>query len=199
MVLDRLTVRQIQELDLDDIDPKELSVVIDSLQAKFSKVLHRTRKRGDHLAHGYASTAGWIAATCGMSPTSVGDRLCVGEQLESLPKIAEALSSGELSYQSASVICHLHERLGEKGDQLDEADWIGHARRLSVNDLRHLSEFAHSCWDPDGFDKNTEEDYGQRYLHLNPMGSMQARCRARSRERRGAEDGDRWPGQATRR
>ncbi len=51
-----------------------------------------------------------------MSVTSAADRLCVSEQLQSLPKIATALSSGEIGYQSTSLLCHLREQLGDKRD-----------------------------------------------------------------------------------
>jgi len=41
---------------------------------------------GAHLVAGNITAASWIARTCDMSITSAADRLCVGEQLESLPK-----------------------------------------------------------------------------------------------------------------
>ncbi|MGH7760010.1 MAG: hypothetical protein ACREOY_01145, partial [Candidatus Dormibacteraceae bacterium] len=73
-----------------------------------------------------------------MSISSAADRLCVGAQLESLPRVAAALSSGEISYQAASALCHLHERLGEQREGFDEEEMLGYAREFSVFELRKL-------------------------------------------------------------
>jgi len=62
----------------------------------------------------------------------------LGEQLRSLPKIAAALSSGEIGYQSASVLCHLRDQLGDKRDLFDEEEMLDYARRFSVFHLRML-------------------------------------------------------------
>src|SRR4029077_8671857 len=103
-------IRGLQSCD-SEIDPKRLRAAIDALEGIFSGVVSRAKARGEHLIGGNITAASWIARTCGMSVPSAHDRLCVGEQLEALPLVAEALSSGEISYQSASVICHLREKL----------------------------------------------------------------------------------------
>lgn len=155
-----------------EVDPRELRQVIDALEKKFSELVYRLHQRGDHLSNGFGTATGWIARTCSMTPASVGDRLCVGEQLGSMPQVAGALDSGEISYQATSVICHLRERLGQKSEFLDEEQWIGHAKALSIKELRYAALFARHVWDPEGFEKDTEEDYEQRYLHLSEMGRM---------------------------
>ena len=101
---------------------------MDALELEFSAMVRRVQQRGDHLVDGANTAVSWISRTCGMSVTSAADRLCVGTQLESLPKIAAALSSGEISYQSASVLCHLREQLGDKRDLFDEEEMLGYAR-----------------------------------------------------------------------
>src|SRR5260221_13568780 len=88
------------------VDPKRYRAVIDSLDGDFSSVARDAQKAGEHLVAGNISAASWIARTCGMSITSAADPLCVGEPLESLPRVAAALSSGEISFQSTSVLCH---------------------------------------------------------------------------------------------
>jgi hypothetical protein len=156
----------------EDVDPKQLRQVIDRLEKKFSEIVFRAHQRGDHVIHGFGSTAGWIARDCGMTSTSVGDRLCVGEQIASMPKVADALESGDIGYQATSVICHLREKLGEKSGLLDEEQWIHNARTLSIKELRYASLFARHVWDPEGFERDDEEDYETRYLHLSEMGRM---------------------------
>jgi hypothetical protein len=173
MVLDQLSIREIEGLDDGEIDPKQLSSVVDRLQLKFCRVVNLARKRGDHLAAGTnISAVGWVAETCAMSRNSASDRLCVGQQIESLPKVAQALSSGEIGYQSAAVICHLREKLAEKGEQLVEQDWVGWARQYSVHTLRDLARYARHVVDPDGLLKDENENFEGRRLHISQTGPM---------------------------
>src|SRR5260370_3269752 len=86
--------------------------------------------------------------------------------------VAEALFRGEIGYQSASVICHIRDKLGEKRDGLDEEQWIGFAREYSVKDLRWLAAHTRYALDPDGFDRDTEESYDERFLHISEMNGM---------------------------
>ena len=152
-----------------DIDPKRLRAAIDALEGVFSAVVNRAKARGDHLVGGSISAASWISRTCAMSVTSAADRLCVGEQLQSLPKIAEALSSGEIGYQSASVLCHLREQLGEKRELFDEEEMLDYARRFSVFHLRLLCRVARHAADPDGFFDEAEQNYLRRRFHISLM------------------------------
>jgi hypothetical protein len=160
-----------QEID-EDVDPVELRKVIDCLEGKFSSVVRRVTERGDHLVKGHCSAVSWVMHTFTMSQTSASDRLCVGEQLESMPTVAEALKSGAIGYQSASVICHLRDKLGDKRNQLDEEEWIGYARELSIHDLRRSSAHMRYVVDPDGFDRDTEENYEERFLYISEMSGM---------------------------
>jgi uncharacterized protein DUF222/HNH endonuclease len=105
-----------------------------------------------------------------MSATSTADRLCVGTQLESLPKVAEALRLGEIGYQSASLLCHLRDQLGEKRDLFDEDEMLELARKHSVASLRYLCRYARHVADPDGFFNEAEADYTLRRLDISQMG-----------------------------
>src|ERR1700675_2200573 len=106
------------------VDPRRYRAVIDSLDGDFSVVARDAQKAGEHLVAGNITAASWIARTCGMSISSAADRVCVGEQLESLPRVAAALSSGDISYQSTSVLCHLRAHLGEKAKLFDEEEML---------------------------------------------------------------------------
>jgi hypothetical protein len=173
MVLDQLSIRQIEGLDDCEIDPKELSSVVDRLQLKFCRVVSQARERGEHQAFSpNISAVGWVADICSMSRTSAADRLCVGKQIESLPKVAEALRAGEIGYQPVAVICHLNEQLAEKGDKVVEEDWVDYARKFSVKELRDLAAITRHVIDPDGFLKDANEDFEERRLHITQSGSM---------------------------
>src|SRR5260370_34816714 len=95
---------------------KRYRAIIDALDGDFASEARKAQKSGDHLVEGNITAASWISRSCGMSVTSAADRLCVGEQLQSLPKIAAALSSGAIGYQSTSGLCHLRDRLRLKRD-----------------------------------------------------------------------------------
>ena len=123
-----------RDADDDFVDPKRLAAVVDRLQGDLCKVVHRAKQRGDHLLAGRTACS-WVAKTCGVSTNSASDRLRVGKQLESMPRLAEALSSGEIGYQATSVICHLQEQLSEVEARLDEEMWIVNARKYSIKNL----------------------------------------------------------------
>src|SRR3989475_335551 len=155
-----------READDDFVDPGRLSAAIDRLQGKLCRVLGAARKRGDHLVAGQSACT-WVAAQCQMSKTTAADRLCVGEQLGNLPRVTEALSSGQIGYQAAAVICHLSEQVGEKRQYIDQEHWIGYAQRFSLKDLRYLTYEARVRWDCEGFEQQTEEDYELRSLDIS--------------------------------
>src|SRR5438093_8225941 len=155
-----------READLDFVDPRRLSAVIDRLQGALCTVVSRARKHGDHLLAGQ-SACSWVASQCQMSKTTAADRLCVGDQLSNLPRIAEALGSGQIGYQAAAVICHLSEQVGEKRQYIDQEHWIAYAQKFSLKDLRYLSYEARVRWDCEGFERQSEEDYELRSLDIS--------------------------------
>ena len=160
---------EVLELDDSDIDPRDLSGLIDALQAKLCRVLAAATKRGDHLPTGHTAVS-WVAQTCSMSRTSAADRLCVGSQLESMPDLELAVQAGRISGDLGHL--SLERAAGRERDHIDLELWIGYAQRFSLKDLRCLAGHARHAWDPEGFEKDGEEDYEQRYLYLSPLGRM---------------------------
>src|SRR5260370_16095639 len=158
---------QARDLDPENDDLRSLRAGMDGLESEFSTMARRARQRGDDLLSGTAAAATWISRTCNMSVTSGADRLRVGEQLEELPKVAGALSSGEIGYQSASLLCHLREWLGDKRELFDEDEMLGYAREYSVFNLRKLCNGAKHAADPDRFFEEAEADYTRRRLDIS--------------------------------
>jgi hypothetical protein len=163
-------VRKFQARDDRRVDPKRLQVVRDAIDYEFSVETRACQVTGTHLADGSATVVTWMSRMCGMSATSVADRLCVGTQLESLPKIADALSAGEISYQSTSLLCHLRDQLGEKRELFNEDEMLDLARKHSVYSLRMLCRYARHVADPDGFFNEAEADFTRRRLDISQMG-----------------------------
>src|SRR5216683_598108 len=77
-------VRGFQAREERRVDLKSLRVVIDALECEFAAGARDAKKSGDHLIGGNVTAASWISRICGMSVPSAADRVCVGEQLESL-------------------------------------------------------------------------------------------------------------------
>jgi hypothetical protein len=152
-----------------NVDLPQYRAVIDALEGDFGSEARAAQKAGAHLVNGNITAASWIARTCKMSVTSAADRLRVGEQLESLPKVGSALASGEIGYQSASQLSRLRDKLGEKRDLFNEEEMLGYAREFSVRHLRELCDFAWHVVDPDGFFKDAEENYSRRRLHMSQL------------------------------
>ena len=143
--------------------------VIDALEGDFGSEAHDAQRAGAHLVSGNITAASWIARTCNMSVTSAADRLCVGAQLEELPKVKAALASGEIGYQSVAILSHLRDKLGEKPELFDEEEMLDLARRHTVFHLRRLCDVARHVADPDGFFNEAEESYLRRGLHISQM------------------------------
>ena len=162
----------IEELEAfpEGVDPRALSALIDRLQALQCSILRDGVRRGEHLVGG-KTPCGWVASTCRVSGSAAADRLCVGEQLEKLPRVAGALRSGEIGFRATSLICHLSEFVGAKVE-FDQEQWIGYAREFSIKDMRRLTEHARYVVDPEGASRECEQDYGRRYLCLSELGAM---------------------------
>src|SRR5256884_1508162 len=165
-------IREFQaNADLEFVDAKRLSTAVNSLQGTLSRVVDRARKRGDHLLTGQSACT-WVANTCQISPTAAADRLCVGEQLESMPRVAEALGSGEIGYQAASVICHLQKHVSELEVRIDEEMWIDNARRFSIKDLSGIAASTWHAVNPEGFCLDVEENFERRQLFISETAGM---------------------------
>ena len=158
--------------DFDFVDPKRLAAIVDGLQGDLCQVLNQAKKRGDHMLT-RQTPCSWAAQTCGLTPNAASDRLCVGKHLEAMPRVAEALSTGEIGYQATSVICHFRENLREDLRELCyEEQWIGHAKQHTVKNLRWLAEHVRYLLDPESFDHGIEEDYEKRFLSISESSGM---------------------------
>src|SRR5438874_4370602 len=169
--LEAIAARFAGDVDLDSVDLSRLTGVLNLLECVRSKAAHRASVRGAHLLAG-KSACSWVASECQMSKASAADRLCVGKQLEKLPRLAGMLSTGEVGFQATSVVCHLQERVGEAGGSIDEEEWVEKARRLSI---KELSCEAASTWhaiDPAGFELKVEEAHERRQLFISECGDM---------------------------
>jgi hypothetical protein len=158
--------------DLDFVDLGRLSAVIDRLQGLRATVAYRAKQRGDNVLAGKTPNS-WVAHECRLMPGPAATALCVGEQLQAMPKIAEAVRSAEIGYQAAAVICGFRNKVREDlKDLVDQDYWIEQARDSSVKDLSWLEQHVRYVIDPDSFDHQVEEDWERRFLSISESGGM---------------------------
>src|SRR5256885_5896276 len=169
-------IGELRDCDVSELDDpavaeamRDLRTVLDAGEGVFSTWARTFQRRGGHLLDGAPTAVSWLTHYCKLSSTSAADRLCVGKQLESLPKVSEALASGEIGYQAASALCHLRDQLGERQAAFDEGQMVGYAKQFRVGQLRLLCRHARYAADPDGFDRDVEKDFERRWLHISPM------------------------------
>ena len=67
------------------------------------------------------------------------------------------------------MIGHVREQLGERWQSLDECALVDTAKRFAVEDLRDVCRRARHAIDPDGAERDLNEDYERRWLHVSPM------------------------------
>ena len=149
-----LRLRRSRNVDLKGSSQGDIDLLF---EGQFAADARKSQSAGMHRVDGSATFVNWMARRCGMSVTSAADRLCVGRQLESLPKIADALRTGEIGYQSTALLCHLRDQLGEKRELFDEDEMLEQARNHSVGRLRYLCRVARHVADPDGFFNEAED------------------------------------------
>jgi len=168
----RAAVLELEAEDVDRIDLRELSALIDRQQAKLCEVAHRATTRGEHLLEGRTPT-GWVKAACRVSGPAAAERLRVGEQLQAMPRIAEAARRGEIGYQATAVICGFRDKLREDlRPNINQEFWVEKANEGSVEDLRWLEQHTRYVVDPDSFDHQIEEDWEKRFLKISESGGM---------------------------
>src|SRR5260370_7816012 len=93
--------------------------------------------------------------------------------MEAMPRVAEALRSGEIGYQATAVICGFRDRLREDlREDIDEEWWMGQAKETSIENLRWLEQHTRYVVDPDSFDHQVEEDWEKRFLSIGESGGM---------------------------
>jgi len=71
---------------------------------RFLELLARYDREEGWRHHGLAGCAQWLNWQCGIGPVAAREKLRVAHALEGLPKISEAMRSGELSYSKVRAL-----------------------------------------------------------------------------------------------
>ena len=95
-----VTPEPIAEIDRLGDEIAELSAHLAAAGARLLDLIREFDARGG-WNHGFRSCAHWLAWRVGMNPGAARERVRVARALGSLPRLADALARGELSYAKA--------------------------------------------------------------------------------------------------
>ncbi len=109
--------------------------------------------RDAHRADAASSMADWMAARTGERRATTGSRLFLARELRSMPQTAAALREAAITESHASVLARaLNPRTAEAFAR-DEAMLVGHAKKLTADQLVEVIEFWLRRHDPDGAER----------------------------------------------
>jgi len=92
----------IAELDRLGNEIAELSAHLEAATARLLELIREFDARGGWNS-GFRSCAAWLSWRVGLDPGAARERVRVARALASLPRLAEALAQGELSYAKVRV------------------------------------------------------------------------------------------------
>ena len=76
----------------------------DRLEVEFSEVAADFAATGEYEVQGSITPIDWIRHNCGMSGHAAAERVCVGEQLASLPQSTDAVDQGRIGFAHLALL-----------------------------------------------------------------------------------------------
>src|SRR6266436_5634975 len=145
------------ELDRLGDEIAELSAQLDAATARLLDLIREFDARGGWNT-GFLSCAGWLSWRVGLDPGAARERVRVARALGTLPRLAEALAHGELSYAKVRALTRI--ATPETEEQLLKFGLTGtadHVERL-VRGWRRVDRIAEA--------RETAERHKRRALHV---------------------------------
>ncbi len=140
-------------------------------------VAHFDAREG-YLSAGLASTAQWLAFTCGIAHRTAVEHVRVSRALAAQPRLAAEMSAGRLSYSQVRAIT----RVADPGDHQLAESLIDAAQHGTIGQLETLVRGLRTV---DDNDKTTEADPAE-YVHHSWTSDSRLRLTARLDPERGA-------------
>jgi hypothetical protein len=135
----------------------ELSAHVDAATARLLELIREFDARGG-WGNGFCSCAAWLTWRVGLDPGAARERVRVARALGTLPRLAQALAHGELSYSKVRALTRVatpdtEERLLAVG----RAGTAEHVERI-VRGWRHVDRIAEA--------RETTKRHRRRALHV---------------------------------
>jgi plasmid maintenance system antidote protein VapI len=113
----------------------ELELSARAMEAARARCLAEIERRGVHARDGQLSAAAWVANRHGISQSEAATQTRVARAMDAMPRVAEALSSGEISAAAADALARARDAAPQAFAHVEEA-MVESARSLSHRDLR---------------------------------------------------------------
>ena len=137
------------------------------VDAEIQRRLHRFDKSEGYAADGALTAKAWLRWKCNLTHGQASERVEVAREMQELPKTAQALADGEISYQHASLIARTKQQLRTQWPDDAEEILVAAARQVNPVDLRRATVHLQHCLEPDGVLDDANAAHERRFLHLN--------------------------------
>ena len=179
----------------------DLAGFIDRAQGELARLTGVLDAADGAAEAGYSSTAAFLRHACGRSAGRAGELVAVGRALRALEATGKALAAGEVSFDSAHVICRAASQIPDPGmAQVAEEQMLAFARfpqpeperpdggpdrgwaapALDPGQLRHLGEELIYRADPAGTEERERRRFERRHLSfgftLENAGTITGAC-----------------------
>jgi hypothetical protein len=165
---------ELREVDLDGVDDDTLAEAVLAMQglrggfeSAEAELLARWESQGGWRASGAKTAAAWLSWQQRIPIEVARQRLRHARAVRDLPAVAEAWAGGEIDR------AHLTTLLGARNPRTLEAFERDHEMLLGLAREHSFTSFKRACdhWsmaaDPDGAERDAEDDVAARELHLN--------------------------------
>jgi hypothetical protein len=179
----------------------DLAGFIDRAQGELARLTGALDAADGAAEAGYSSTAAFLRHACGRSAGRAGELVAVGRALRALEATGKALAAGEVSFDSAHVICRATSQIPDPGmAQVAEEQMLAFARFpqpepdrpdggpdlgwaapvLDPGQLRHLGDELIYRADPAGAEERERRRFERRHLSfgftLEDAGTITGAC-----------------------
>ena len=148
-------------------DLEELRRQGNSIDAEFTRRLHRFDKGGGYAATAAFTAQAWLRWKCNFSPSAASDRVAVARELAYLPQATQAFADGDFSYPHAAMIARTAEKLGDKMEANAETIMVTAAKELDLARFRVVTVQLQHFMDPDSVREDANESHELRFLSLS--------------------------------
>lgn len=167
--MDELRGQDLRHLGDDELasDLDEIERAVRVLEAERSRRLSEFERRGAHADDGFVSLSAWLVARHRVAPSAATRRVRVARSLREMPLAAGAFSGGELSEAAVALLASARESFPDAFVRCEEA-LLQAARTLPVAGLRSVIAYWQQAQDLDHAEREEEERYARRSLHVSP-------------------------------
>src|SRR5258708_18793476 len=169
-------VKDFSARDKGDMDGRELGTDLDELghvcnllEIEFSDTAAAFSATLQYERDGSISPIDWIRHNCQMGGHAAAERVCVGDQLSSLPQTVGAVENREIGFAHLALMARTASVLAdsESSRGFDETALLAKATEVSVGRFRHVCHHARHADDPAGYAATELEAVEGRKLELN--------------------------------